>query len=242
MREDKVRKRCLKWLSTPKNGVLYSYVQTSKAATCAINRLTSRLECWGDDAESTFTPNGMEIQFKDLAMGYRHICGIDKRTSFLKCWGRGDASLVPPLLSATEFGTVSAGPYDTCATMLKNNSVVCFGKHDMVSPQPTKFVAVVVPEGERSPAGEGYSILEPFVRTYLKVTVGLQFACGIVKGDGGYADGNEEYRSNTMDCWLGTTNLDEASETISASIIEKDRPATSMKFKDLAAGKSMIQF
>ena len=84
--------------------------------------------------------------------------------------------------------------------------------------------------------------MEPFVRTYLKVTVGLQFACGIVKGDGGYADGNEEYRSNTMDCWLGTTNLDEASETISASIIEKDRPATSMKFKDLAAGKSIIQF
>ena len=110
----------------------------------------------------------------------------------------------------------------------------------MVSPQPTKFVAVVVPEGERSSAGEGYSILEPFVRTYLKVTVGLQFACGIVKGDGGYADGNEAYRANTMDCWLGTTNLDDSSETISATIIEKDRPAASTKFKDLAAGKSMI--
>ena len=154
MREDNVRKRCLKWLSTPKNDVLYSYVQTSKAATCAINRLTSRLECWGDDAESTFTPNEMEFQFKDLAMGYRHICGIDKRTSFLKCWGRGDASLVPPLLSANELGTVIEGPYDNFATMLKKNSVVCFGKQDKVSPQPTKFVAVVVPEGERSPAGE----------------------------------------------------------------------------------------
>ena len=79
-----------------------------------------------------------------------------------------------------------------------------------------------------------------FVRTYLKVTVGLQFACGIVKGDGGYADGNEAYRANTMDCWLGTTNLDDSSETISATIIEKDRPAASTKFKDLAAGKSMI--
>lgn len=125
-------------------------------------------------------------------------------------------------------------------THLSATSQVCFDNHDMVSPQPTKFVAVVVPEGERSPAGEGYSILEPFVRTYLKVTVGLQFACGIVKGDGGYADGNEAYRANTMDCWLGTTNLDDTSETISATIIEKDRPAASTKFKDLAAGKSTI--
>ena len=48
----------------------------------------------------------------------------------------------------------------------------------MVPPQPTKFVAVVVPEGELSPAGEGYSISEHFVRTYKKITIGRQFACG----------------------------------------------------------------
>jgi hypothetical protein len=123
-------------------------------------------------------PNEMEIQYKDVALGYRHICGLDKRTHFLKCWGRGDASVVPPHLTATEFDTVSAGPYDTCATMLKNNSAICFGKHDMVPPQPTKFVAVVVPDGELSPAGEGYSVLEHFVRTYKKITIGRHFACG----------------------------------------------------------------
>ena len=40
--EDMVRKRCIKWVSTPKNDVLYSYVQTSKAATCAIHKTTSK--------------------------------------------------------------------------------------------------------------------------------------------------------------------------------------------------------
>ena len=179
----------------------------------------------------------MEVQYKDLAMGYRHICGLDKRTNFLKCWGRGDASIVPSHLTGMEFDTVSAGPYDTCATMLKNNSVICFGKHDMVPPQPTKFVAVVVPDGELSPAREGYSILEPFVRTYEKVTIGRHFACGIVKGDGGYSDGKENERSKTMDCWYGTTEVDVGSSVISSTIIEKDRPSASMKFKDLAAGK-----
>ena len=179
----------------------------------------------------------MEVQYKDLAMGYRHICGLDKRTNFLKCWGRGDASIVPSHLTGMEFDTVSAGPYDICATMLKNNSVICFGKHDMVPPQPTKFVAVVVPDGELSPAREGYSILEPFVRTYEKVTIGRHFACGIVKGDGGYSDGKENERSKTMDCWYGTTEVDVGSSVISSTIIEKDRPSASMKFKDLAAGK-----
>jgi hypothetical protein len=57
-----------------------------------------------------------------------------------------------------------------------------------------------------------------------------------VKGDGGYSDGNENQREHTMDCWAGTTELDVGANVISTTIIEKDRPAPSMKFKDLAAG------
>ncbi len=41
-KEDTVRKRCIKWVSTPIDDVLYNYVQTSKAATCAIHKTTSK--------------------------------------------------------------------------------------------------------------------------------------------------------------------------------------------------------
>ena len=57
-----------------------------------------------------------------------------------------------------------------------------------------------------------------------------------MKGDGGHSDGNENQRENTMDCWTGTTELDVDAKVISTTIIEKDRPTPSMKFKDLAAG------
>lgn len=60
-----------------------------------------------------------------------------------------------------------------------------------------------------------------------------------MKGDGGYSDGNENKRDGTMDCWVGTREVDVGASLILTTIIEKDRPPPSMKFIDLAAGTFM---
>merc|ERR1711871_1902608 len=182
------------------------------STTCAVERSPAHgrqgmVACWGDDGERNALgqPNENEVQFSVLAIGYRHICGLHRITRHLHCWGRGPASVVPHQLALKEFKTVTAGPHDTCATFYHNDSAICFGEHELAPPQPTKFVAAVVPSGELSPAGEGYATEQPFVMRYGRLSVGQTFACGILTGDGGYDDGDTR-REGTVSCW-GTSKI-----------------------------------
>jgi hypothetical protein len=226
-------------MSTPKDSIKIESVRTSKGSTCAIEKQPllgngGRLRCWGDKGEKFVQdkPNELETQFSSISIGYHHACGINRHTRLLHCWGRGAASIVPVDLSDLQFSSIVSGPVDICGLLYSNSSVVCFGEHDIAPPQPTKFVAAVLSTGELSPASEGYATLEPFVSTYSSLAVGKTFACGIVKGDGGFDDNNVGLREGTVDCW-GTEVIEgNRKKTLSSALT----PPKGIKFNTIAAG------
>ncbi len=85
--------QCWGGVSTPAG--IYDDVSVAFGYTCAVERTSGSLECWGDRELAFGQDQPPDGSFQQVSAGRNHACAID-REGYVHCWGKNAAGEVQP--------------------------------------------------------------------------------------------------------------------------------------------------
>ncbi len=113
-----------------KSDIPFKAITAGKDHTCALEKHTSYVYCWGGNGNSyADVPSPI-----NLSVGYFHACMV-LASGELKCWGNNNnGESTPP--AGVKFTQVSTGVAHTCGIRADNQKVQCWGQngHDRATP------------------------------------------------------------------------------------------------------------